>query len=92
MNEHEFIDIIQTYTIDFKQCKHYETYKSPTDNLKFLRNYKHEKTRDSILFYAARCSNLNLIKLLFQYNFDFNQINIDGKNILHEVFFLFYFL
>ena len=60
-----------------------------------LCNYKHEKTGDSLINYAARCGNLRLLKFLFD-DFElipgtrdksklFNSTNNDGKNGLHEV-------
>jgi hypothetical protein len=50
--------------------------------------YRHEKTGDNILLYAARCGNLELIKELKKLKSDlinFNLSNNDGKNALHEV-------
>jgi hypothetical protein len=84
-SQHDLDDIIKTSFIDFTQYKLNGVYESPLDNLKFLRSYKHEKTLDNILFYAARHANLNLMKLLFEYNFDFGHTNSDGKTLLHEV-------
>ena len=51
-----------------------------------LINYRQKKTGDNVLIYAARCGNLNLIKVLNQSgHLNFNFSNNDGKNALHEV-------
>ena len=63
-----------------------------------LFDFRHPKTGDNLILYAARCGNMCLIKLLREsYSHMlpvdyFDSCNNDGKNALHEVlsvFFLF---
>ena len=61
-----------------------------TETIKSLISYKHPQTGDTVLNYAARFGNVNLINQIYEnyVQFDPNQFlnscNNDGKNGLHE--------
>lgn len=85
LSKQELETLVKTTCIDELSSKN-QQYNPLNDNLKFLIDYKHVKTWDNIVIYAARDSNLNLLKLLFEeYKLDFSYTNKDGKNALHEV-------
>ena len=88
LKEAELENLINNVTLNElnSPVNHYEPV---NDNFKYLTEYKHPKTHDNILIYAARFKNLNLIKFLYEKNkIDFNYTNKDGKNALHEVLIL----
>jgi hypothetical protein len=87
LSEIELDHLIKTRKIDYGEIKSNEIhkYESPKDNMLILKAYKNDKTWDNVLLYAARCENLNLLKILYNNQFDFNYTNKDGKNALHEV-------
>lgn len=83
LNERELEGLINSLTLSELDKNDYDR---SSDNLKYLFEYKHTKTHDNILIYAARFKNLNLIKFLFdKHKIEFNYTNKDGKNALHEV-------
>jgi hypothetical protein len=84
LNENDLEVLINKLTIN--ELNKEEDYDPSNDNFKYLIEFKHAKTNDNILIYAARFKNLNLIKFLFEkHKIDFNYSNKDGKNALHEV-------
>jgi hypothetical protein len=83
LSETELEKLIKSISLNELYSNNYDP---SNDNFKYLTQYKHAKTHDNILIYAARFKNLNLIKFLFEkHNIDFNYTNKDGKNALHEV-------
>ena len=62
-------------------------FESPRDNIAYLKGFKSHTTLDTVVILASRSSNLNLLKVLWRLSFDFEQVNSDGKNALHEVLF-----
>ena len=81
-SKNEFEDILQAEKFNFNSNVY-------DDLINSLIHYKHPRTGDTILNYASRCGNVNLIKMIYENyvkteNFlDFS--NNDGKNALHEV-------
>ena len=83
LNENDLEVVINNLTINELNK---QDYNPSNDNFKYLIEFKHVKTHDNILIYAARFKNLNLIMFLFEkHKIDFNYTNKDGKNALHEV-------
>ncbi len=84
----------ETFLVEkFNQENKSNSNKNLIETIKSLISYKHPQTGDTILNYAARFGNANLIKLIYEHYTEFhpnqflNSCNNDGKNGLHVVLF-----
>jgi len=85
MSEHQIGNLISRCTIDDPYFQ--DEFESPRDNIAYLKAFKAHKSSDTLPILAARDFNLNLLKILWRFGFDFEAVNSDGKNALHEVYF-----
>lgn len=63
-------------------CKNYNISSLDKQNLNELIDYKEKQTGDNILIYAARCGNLNLLRLLYE-NYGSNYFKYKSQILLN---------